>query len=106
MLQGKWFIGFRLGKAVWQGEILEALTADRYLIRLFSWHDGSTNQAIVSLDQMSNSMLDADRVDGWRFYDTPEDFQAAVEDVLPDVEFSGAIAAMDKEDFQLPPSQN
>ena len=79
-LKGKWFLSFRTGKVFWQGEVLGALSSDRYLVQLFSWLDGSpTDQVIASLEQMQGHLVDGDRVEGWQFYDSKEDFELAIE---------------------------
>ena len=63
----KYFHSFVNGIRTWQGQVIQQVTSEVYLVQLFEWLEGQqTDQVLVTLSTMV--------AQEWRFYDTQKDW--------------------------------
>jgi hypothetical protein len=68
---GKYFVGKRRQDYVW-GRIVSEQLSNKFLVNFFYWHPGATESDFVP------ASVTALRMNGWRFFSTTAELNAAV----------------------------
>ena len=72
ILTNKWFLNLEADEVL-KGQILGAITPDKYLVHLYSWVDGEAiQQVIINLDQLQPC----------EFYDSRDEMERRIEAIM------------------------